>query len=133
LLQSANQEATEQEVCDFIESLVMNTYDEYGEINLQNMYFNMAKWKDFAEYTKVVSPAQIFGLVISILLFLGLLMYSFYLHHKLHKDMQGRQWYYSQRHDPKVNLAGRVSRTHSGIMVNRSRSGRSGTGTPYWN
>jgi hypothetical protein len=123
-LQSDNQEATETEVCGFIESLVMNTYDEYGDINLANMYFDMAKWTDYSEYTKVVSPAQIFGLLISILLFLGLSTYAGYLHHKLKKrPIWNSTWPRSQFEDTTAQEAGKISRVHSGIMVNRSTSG----------
>lgn len=99
----------------------MNTYDEYGEINLANMYFDTAKWTDYNEYTKVVSPAQIFGLLISILLFLGLSLYAGYLHHKLKK--RATTWQHRYFEDHHAQIAGRTSRVHSGIMVNRSTSG----------
>jgi hypothetical protein len=99
----------------------MNTYDEYGEINLANTYFDMAKWTDYNEYKKVVTPAQIFGLLISILLFLGLSLYAGYLQRKLKK--REMPWHHRYPEDPHAQMAGRTSRVQSGIMVNRSTSG----------
>jgi hypothetical protein len=60
-----------------------NNYDEHGEFNLGNLYFDKSKWANIQEYTKVVSPGQIFGLIFSISLFLVLLFYSCYLHSAL--------------------------------------------------
>ena len=66
-------------MCGFIESLEDNNYDESGQINLANLYFDKSKWADIHEYSKVVSPIETFGLVFSIALFLVLLVYSCYL------------------------------------------------------
>lgn len=119
--ESDNQEETEDAVCGFIESLVMNTYDENGEINLAKMYFDPSNWKDITEYTKIVAPGQIFGLVFSILLCIGLGIYAMFLYNKLRKAKQWNLYHTSPRNDPNANLAGKISRVHSGIMWNRSR------------
>ena len=121
MLQSDNQEETEEEVCNFIESLVMNTYDENGEINLAKMYFDASNWKDVTEYTKILSPGQIFGLIFSILLMLGLAIYAIYLYHKIRNANRWNIYRTSPRSDPNANLAGKISRVHSGIMWSRSR------------
>lgn len=111
-------------MCNFIESLVMKTYDEDGEINLAKMYFDPTNWKSITEYTKIVSPAQIVGLVVSILLMLGLAIYAVVLYAQLKRANQWNAYRTSPRHqsDPNAHLAGRISRVHSGIMFSRSRS-----------
>jgi hypothetical protein len=101
----------------------MKTYDEDGEINLAKMYFDPTNWKSITEYTKIVSPAQIFGLVVSILLMLGLAIYAVVLYSQLKKASQLNVYHTSPRHgDPNAHLAGKISRVHSGIMFSRSRS-----------
>lgn len=112
-------------MCEFIESLIMHTYDEFGEINLAPMYFNLSNWYDVTEYTKVVSPAQIFGLIVSILLMVGLAIYAVVLYHKLRMTKQYTVYHTSPRGDANSHLAGKISRVHSGIMTNRSRSPQS--------
>lgn len=117
-------------MCNFIQSLEENHYDEYGEINLANLYFDSSKWADYHQYTKFVSPAQIFGLVASIMLFLGLLIYSCCLHNALtqagkirkpprgHRDFKGSLLYHKQ--PPSMNRGDQISPVYSGITGHRS-------------
>ena len=126
---SENQEQTEGSVCNFIQSLEENHYDEYGEINLANLYFDTSKWADYHQYTKFVSPTQIVCLVVSILLFLGLLIYSCCLHNALtqpararkprgQRDFTGSLLYHKQ--PPPVYRGDQISPVYSGITKHRS-------------
>ena len=108
----------EDTVCSYIESLVEGNYDEDGEIMLSNMVFDKSKWMDPRQYTKVMSIGQIFGLIISISIFLSILSYSCYLHSKLTRRRPWRK--------PKIDkkspeyLAGKLSKNNSGITSARS-------------
>ena len=91
--QYSNQYSNEDQVCDYIESLVENNYDESGEIYMRNREFELSNWQDPHEYAKVVtgaSPFQILFLVVSIGIFLSLLVYSCYLSKKLRHRMPWR-------------------------------------------
>jgi hypothetical protein len=135
--QSSSQYADEDKVCEFIESLVENNYDEYGEIYISSTEFELRHWSHPSEYAKIVthaSPAQIFFLFVSICSFLSLSLYSCYLTKKLHYRMPWRpprsvlSPYASSASVAGGSLAavsavGRVSRVNSGIVAMRSRSG----------
>lgn len=130
--QSENQEQTDGDVCNFIQSLEDNHYDENGEINLSNLYFDKTKWANVHEYTKLVSPAQIFGIVASVSLCLGLLIYSCCLHNALSQAKKAEVDTKPKKHDFSNSLLyrngpipvqgkARLSRNPSGIMQHRSR------------
>ena len=138
--QSYQQEENELKVCNFIDSLVENHYDEYGEIVL-GFQFNTSNWNDYREYYKVsrsVAPIQIFGLVASIFLVILLLLYSIYLHAKVMKLNQLQSAWYEEWHPARNSRtaldAGKISRIQSGIMAGRSTSNFSfpdGTNVAY--
>jgi len=114
-----------------IGALVLNEYDEYGEIIIQDD-FDAHNWYRGGEYVKLVRKAsgfQIFMLTVSITSCLGLFGYSMYLFKKL---MYRKAW------NPPINAftawgggidrarseAGRLSRMHSGVIsIRREQSG----------
>jgi hypothetical protein len=125
LLQSYQQEENEKKVCNFIDSLIENHYDEYGEIVLGANGFDASKWQDYHEYYNVaarrVPPIQIFGLVISIVTMLFFTSYSWYLRSKIAKIADRNKWHPISK--PKSAMdAGRISRIQSGITNGRSTS-----------
>jgi hypothetical protein len=106
-----------------------NNYDELGEINLDNLYFDKSKWANMHEYSKFVSPGQIFGLIVSISLFLVLLVYSCYLYSALLRNERREGVPTLPRPKfPRVSAkqaglatqAGLISRISSGITSARS-------------
>jgi len=131
-LQSEQQQENEEAICALIHSLVENTYDEFGELVIQED-FDIHYWKSGTEYIKLVQKAsagQIVMLTFSILLCLGLLGYSCFLHKKL---VYRRPWmppnhvgsYYGGgmlEMPHAVSEAGRLSRLNSGIVAMRSAS-----------
>jgi hypothetical protein len=115
LFQSENQD----QVCGFIESLEDNNYDESGQINLSNLYFDKSKWANIHEYSKVMSPIEIFGLIFSISLFLVLMVYSCYLRSALlrKEPVDGSIPTHPRQKFPRFST---ISRINSGIMAARS-------------
>jgi len=116
-----------------ITSLVENTYDEFGEVVIQED-FDYHNWKSGTEYVKLVrkaSPFQIVMLTFSILLCVALLGYSVYLKKKL---FSRTPWVPPSRvgfpyvhgyggrggDDDAIWEAGRISRTNSGIVAMRT-------------
>lgn len=104
-------------------SLVENNYDEYGEILIYRVDFS--QWQNYQQYinmTRAVSPAQRFFIVFFILTSIGLAVYARYLNRKL---SYRAPFSYS---DKQVNYMESYttggSRTNSGILMMRSRSGQ---------
>lgn len=135
VFQYENQEANEEQVCTFIESLVERNYDERGEVVLRSAYFNADNWQHPGEYVKVVREASVLqklALTFSMMVFFGLFGYSVYLTKKL---VYRKPWRpprsvispYAGGVDAKsisaVSEAGRLSRACSGIVQLRSMSG----------
>jgi hypothetical protein len=106
-----------------IESLVTNTYDEFGD-PIVLVDFDFHHWKSKSEYVNLVrkaSPLQITLLIISSLLTLALALYALHLHKKIYYRtpwvppiVSGYGNYDTRSH------AGRLSRGHSGIVANRT-------------
>lgn len=134
-MQYENQESNEEDVCNFIESLVEHNYDEKGEVVLRSANFNVEHWHNPGEYVKVVqqaSPLQRLSLGLSMLIFFSLFGYAVYLTKKL---VYRKPWRpprsvvspYGGGADSKtasaVAEAGRLSRAWSGIAQLRSMSG----------
>lgn len=131
--QSEQQADNEEAVCNMIESLVENNYDEFGEVIVQED-FDYHNWAHGDEYVKLVRKASAFQIVVltgSILLCVGLFGYSCYLHKKLRyrrpwippKQVGGRQWgagLMKFDNSDALSEAGRVSRLNSGIIALRS-------------
>lgn len=114
-------------MCDFIESLVLNTYDEYGEIYLSSEMFDFNNWKDIHEYEKVVPEVtSLQGLALAVLGFvvIFLMIYSCYLYSKLRQ----RAWNPRDSAYGPAAEAGKMSRMNSGIMMGRSSSGSAARG-----
>jgi len=123
-------------VCPFIESIVENNYNEYGQVVLKED-FHASKWYSAQEYVNLAqkaSRAQLIALAISMSTALGLLLYAFYLKKKLVYRIPWRppksvtapmsggtsvfgDYEYDMRYE-----AGRVSRMNSGITAMRSKS-----------
>lgn len=140
--QYANQEANEESVCNFIESLVERNYDERGEVRLTSRYFNPDHWNSPGEYVKVVREATAFqriSLGISMIVFFGLVAYAVYLTKKL---VYRKPWRpppsvsspyvgaRDARHVSAVAEAGRLSRAQSNVVLLRNMSGE---GTSVYN
>ena len=128
---NSNQGSNHQLMCNFIEAVVANTYDEYGEIYAES---NTRFGKN-----RHTSAGQIFMLFVTLASTVGLSSYVFRLHRKLQRrkpwtppgrftigcDRQGS--------DPALE-AGRLSRHESGSWTMRSSvSGDSAQGyvAPY--
>lgn len=120
---SKQQQQNEKKVCNFVESLIENNYDEYGEIIQQGDAWEIAKWKQVNAFKGDIvtraSKVQILGMVFSIGLCLSLFGYSFYLRHKL---MHRRAWRHGMWTHQRAEEAGRVARASSGITMQRSLS-----------
>lgn len=125
-VQTKEQAANQDRVCNLIGSLVENTYDENGEVILRGD-FSLANWNKASEYSMVIQKAsifQIFLLTASVMLVVGLGTYSVYLRRKLHHR---RPWtppriIGSHDRDDAFMEAGRISRLNSGIMEMRTAS-----------
>lgn len=113
------QEANEEDVCNFVASLVENNYDEYGEIILESEELSWENWANLKAYKRdvvKVTNGQIFGLMFSIGCVLLLSAYVAYLRYKL---KHRAPWIAG-----KYGFPGRgLSRIHSGITMQRSVSG----------
>ncbi|KAL7570442.1 hypothetical protein ACA910_017273 [Epithemia clementina (nom. ined.)] len=127
-----NQEMNEEEVCQFIESMHDQSYNEYGVVLLDGKEFSLGSKRRF--FSKA-SPLQRVGLFFSIGTFLALSIYSVYLSKKLYYRKPWRPP--RSVHSPfssgasvsasanAVSEAGRLSRANSGIMAMRSGEGSS--------
>lgn len=129
--------AQEDLTCDFIDSIVMNNYNENGFVNLGQDYQieRQAGWmsdnmyaQQYGQYAAEVSPLQIFGLVASILLVCILAVWSMMLHKSLTKAGPWRPRRGLRSPAPvSTNHAGAadLSRQNSGIVMGRSASNTS--------
>lgn len=118
--------------CDFLESVMMGNYNEFGFIKLRrgnatsaNSFIqNSEVYQEYIHYAEEVSAGQIFGLVFSIAAVTILSIWSCTLHRSLTKKAPWR---------PRRGLsapaspggASQVTRQNSGIVMGRSRSGGS--------
>jgi len=119
---SSNQEEQEDTVCNFIENLLTKSYNEYGEIILQEI-----GWKTYIPTPTTIRKMQKWQkylLTFSILGSLCMYLYALYLYRAIQR--RKRTWYprgrkgYSTGYpgDP-VSISGRL---HSGIIQGRSHS-----------
>jgi predicted ATP-binding protein involved in virulence len=122
LPQSENQEDTELKVCNFVESLMENNYDEYGEIKLTSYSFDLTNWNQASEYQKAVAQVsnwQIVGLFFSTTMMVSLFLYATFLYWKVQRiHTRKREQAYP------IYLSGsapkKVFRGPSGITMNRT-------------
>ena len=121
--QSSNQESQENIVCNFIENLLTNSYDEYGEIILQEV-----SWKNYVPTISTIRKMakwQKFALTLSILSSVGMFMYAVYLYREIKRRKytwfpRGRKGYSSGH--PGVDPISIGARMNSGIIQGRSHS-----------
>ena len=115
-VQSEIQADDELNVCNFVDSLMENNYDETGEIWLKSASFDIANWQSLQEYQKEVSrmtPVQMFFLIASLFLMLGLFIYAVYLYSKIRTYLGSKNRYPTYR-------SYTIDRDQSGITENRS-------------
>jgi len=117
---SEQQAENEGKVCNFVESLIENNYDEYGEIMLGfGETFNIANWYLRSEYQNVtgkISSVQVIGLIFSVTLVFGLFIYAAYLHSKVTRIWRPTKQY------PKYPVEDYdATRSASGIKMVRSK------------
>lgn len=124
--QTANQLANQEAVCNMIDALMENSYDESGEILLQTD-FDFKHWRQGSQYVQLVRQVgggQLLGLFCSATVCLAIAGYAIYLHKKL--------WYAKPWTPPRSVMdcntedaalraqAGRMCRIESGIGSMRS-------------
>ena len=129
-LQYISQAETEETVCSFIATLVENSYNEFGDVIVQQG-FDFSRWASPSEYMNLASSAsfqQTIGLVLTIMSTIGLATYAYYLNRKVRHR---RPWQPPKsitsaiNHQTAIAEAGRLSRMNSGIVSMQSfdRSG----------
>jgi hypothetical protein len=126
--QSDEQADNEEAVCGFIESLIENNYDEYGEIYIFNV--DLTQWQNVQQYknmARAVSSFQLSVILLSVGVSLALFLYSCYLNHKLRVRIPTHWTPYTHGQENCVdyldyNESGHSSRLNSGILMMRSRS-----------
>ena len=138
LLQSSNQESNEEQVCNFIDNLQTQKFDEYGDIvvdssQLKNGYvidFAGTNWRDpdqvKAQAQKTgVSAGQAAGLAITIAACMVMAVWACCLHSTLARKNIPWRPKRSKLAEPTD-----IQRQSSGIVMGRSRSGMSGKAAP---
>jgi hypothetical protein len=107
----SNQPENEGAVCTYIEALLENNYNEYGDV-ISNT-FNYRNWHQRSEYAKLarmVSPPQRLALWLMTFTVLGLFLYAAYLHRTItrgHKpSWSSSSW--SPQHSPVNNNSNRL-------------------------
>lgn len=105
-------------VCTFIHNVMTKNYDEYGEIHLEG-----EGWMAYVPDVREMTRFQKYSLSASILLSVGLLAYSCYLHRRISSAKYS--WHPKGRRSRDVHPGAAVpmERMHSGIIQGRSRSG----------
>lgn len=135
--QAKYREALAQEdlTCDFIDSIVMDNYNEMGEVvmddnQMQNGWMaNNMYSQQYFEAASEVSPLQIFGLIASIAAVCLLAMWSMTLHKSVGKVGPWRPRRGLRAGAPASSnaVAADIDRQNSGVVM-----GRSGTNTSYY-
>lgn len=138
LLQSSNQEENEEQVCNFIDNLQTQKYDEYGEIIMDgsqgskySIDFVHTNWRDpnqvkaQAEKTGVTA-GQAVGLALTMAACLVMGIWACCLHSTLaRKNIPWRP-----KRGKNLTEPTDISRQHSGIVMGRSRSNMSAKAAP---
>jgi hypothetical protein len=109
----------DDESCAFIGNIIYGTYDENGEIILDDT-FDYSDWKNAAQYRKLkLDASQIAGLAISLLLVIGLLAVVLIMQRSIAR--KEAPWRPKRNNSMSGGMS--VSRQNSGIVLGRSRSG----------
>lgn len=117
-----NQAENEDTVCGFIQNVVTGQYDELGYIYLSaDDYSKDNRDNQYATTASEVSIGQIFGLLVTALACIILVVWACFLHRKLTRRAPWRP----RRAGGSGAKAGKLSRNNSGILMGRSRSGGS--------
>jgi len=119
---SANQESQEDTVCNFIQNLLTNSYNEYGEIVL-----NEVGWKSYIPDVREVSRMaqwQKYVLSVSILASVSMYVYAAFLYRQIKERKytwypRGRKGYSTGYPGDPTSMDGRLN---SGILQGRSHS-----------
>ena len=118
MYQSKNQFLNEEQVCGFIESIRLKTYDESGEVILDN---NLS-WQNWKQEVRIqreaMRPGLKAGLVLSALAAAGMAVYACFLHGLLARKNIPWRPKREKGEDPTD-----IARQNSGILMGRSRSG----------
>ena len=132
--ESSNQAEQEDTVCNYIETLLAGTYNEEGEIVIDNSwYFNTTNWRSASEYmhefqnaknfaAENLKPYQIVLLVLLPIACLLLWIWACCLHSALRR--RNIPWKPRRTRDMTMDD---ISRQNSGIVLGRSHSGGPGT------
>ena len=127
------QEANEEDVCNFVASLIENNYDEYGEAVLESPEWELSRWKEINAYRQDIVRAtkeQIIAILASVGLVVLLSLYITYLRYKLSRRVP---WFRGFGKSEEAEYAGHIARASSGITMQRSLSnlepGYSGSGS----
>ena len=121
--------------CDFIESVIVGNYDEMGFLVLENStevassgnFFTSAA-SSYNQFTRQVTPLQIFGLCASILACAIFGMWALVLT----RNVSPPKFWRHQRTGARGNVpaSGPITRQNSGIVLGRSATLEQGT-APY--
>ncbi|KAL7534851.1 hypothetical protein ACHAXR_006124 [Thalassiosira sp. AJA248-18] len=126
--------AQEDLACDFIDSVVMGNYNEFGYVNLSDDQMEQTGWlgnsmyaSEYGHYITEVTPLQIFGLVATIAICGILAVWSMTLHQSLSKrgPWRPRRGMMSSRTAAETPQAADINRQNSGIVMGRSQSNAS--------
>lgn len=117
MFQSLQQQRNEEAVCNFIESLSANTYNENGEVSVTEHAWASSTFGAGIAQTKAMSPGMLAGLVITAIAAASMAVAACVLHGSLARKNIPWKPRRKQGEDP-TDLA----RQNSGITMGRSRS-----------
>ena len=109
----------EKRTCSFIENIIGGAYDESGEIMLTSEEFDFKDWRNPKQLKRLRMPAgQAVLLSVSIIAFVAAVAVAAFTQRSLRRGRKGGDPWKEQGLSP-----AELSKTSSGIVVARSRSG----------